>query len=70
MQVVRPVAGVSEKLPRPATWSELSDLQLSQDGRCVAFTINDASLVALDVERSKVFMLADSAVGEAFGWIE
>jgi hypothetical protein len=69
VQVVRPSEGVAQKLPLDQTWVELPSLQLSQDGRCIAY-VDGQSLTAWNVDRSRAFTLETASASETFRWIE
>jgi hypothetical protein len=69
VQVVRPAAGVAQKLPTSAMWVELASLQLSNDGRCLAF-VDNQTLTAWDVEHDRTYSLVPSTNAQAFAWME
>jgi hypothetical protein len=69
VQVVRPSEGIAQKLPLGESWVELPGLQLSQDGRCIAY-VDGQSLTAWNVDRGRAYTLDTASTSETFRWIE
>jgi hypothetical protein len=65
VQLVRPSAGIARTLQLGVEWLDRTTVQLSDDGRCVAYT--DQELTAYDVERDQRFGFGTAG---AFSWIE
>jgi hypothetical protein len=75
VQVARPQSSLARALPMDQKWVEVTDLQLTGDGLCLAYwdTAQDGSSTALtawDLGRDKSFTLDVRSTAAAIAWTE
>lgn len=69
LQLVRPQSKVSRALTMAQMWTEITNLQLTSDGRCLAYW-NGNQLTAWNVEGDRSFTLETSDAASQLAWIE